>query len=157
MALTLIPLSLFAGPPAAEGTDGYFVLEASSGGMAEVMLGQLAESNGASDAVKAFGKHMITDHSNAGDTLESLATELGITVPDEPMNKHMDVIKTLKELRDDKFDRSYAAQMVKDHEATIALYEKEAANGKSQELRSFASETLPVLRAHLAMAKALPR
>lgn len=131
MVLSLFPLSLLAAPPDTyvEGSDRYFVIEASSGGMTEIKLGKMAGKHGASEAVKEFGKHMVADHSKSGRTLQQLASKLGITVPDEPMEKHKDAIKTFKGLKKDNFDASYSAQMVNDHEATISLFEKEAENG----------------------------
>ena len=51
---------------------------AASGGMGEVKLGQLAQQNGSSDAVKEFGKRMETDHSKANDQLKDIASKNSI-------------------------------------------------------------------------------
>jgi putative membrane protein len=60
------------------------------------------------------------------------------------------------ELRSAKsFDQAYANNQVKAHEATIALFEEEAANGKDADLKKFAADTLPKLKHHLDEAKKL--
>jgi putative membrane protein len=43
--------------------------------------------------------------------------------------------------------------MVKDHEADVAAFQKEANAGRDDSLKSFASETLPTLQDHLKQAK----
>jgi putative membrane protein len=43
--------------------------------------------------------------------------------------------------------------MVKDHEADVAAFQKEANGGKVDSLKGFASDTLPTLQDHLKKAK----
>jgi len=45
--------------------------------------------------------------------------------------------------------------MVKDHEEAVSLFDEEAKTGKDPELKAFAAKTLPTLKDHLKMAKAL--
>ena len=45
--------------------------------------------------------------------------------------------------------------MVKDHEKAVKLFEKESQKGESDELKQFASKTLPTLQEHLKMARDL--
>src|ERR1041385_4931904 len=45
--------------------DVNFVMEAGSGGLMEVDLGNWAVTNGISPEVKEFGQNMVTDHTNA--------------------------------------------------------------------------------------------
>lgn len=47
--------------------------------------------------------------------------------------------------------------MVADHEKDIAAFEKEASSGSDPEIKNWAGQTLPTLRAHLNEAKALPQ
>jgi putative membrane protein len=54
------------------------------------------------------------------------------------------------------FDRSYASSMgVSAHEETIALFRKEAQQGKDPDVKAFATKTLPTLEHHLKMSKDL--
>lgn len=137
--------------------DRNFVMEAASGGMAEVQLGKLAQQRGESEAVKKFGQRMVEDHGKSNAELAAIAKKLGIDVPKQPGKKHESAMKKLEGLKGEKFDQAYAEQMVKDHEATISLFEREAKSGQAAELKSFAEKSLPALQEHLKMAKALPR
>ena len=133
--------------------DSRFAKEAAQGGMAEVKLGQLAQDKGSNDAVKSFGKRMVDDHSKAGDKLKEAASKENVTLPTDISAKDQAIYDRLSKLNGAAFDRAYAKDMVKDHQTDVAAFQKEASSGKSESLKSFASETLPTLQDHLKQAK----
>jgi putative membrane protein len=133
--------------------DDTFVKKAAQGGMAEVKLGQLAQSNGSNDAVKQFGQRMVTDHSKANDQLKDAASKENITVPIAISAKDQATYDSLSKLSGSAFDKAYARDMVKDHEADIADFNKEATAGQKDSIKNFASETLPTLKDHLRHAR----
>jgi putative membrane protein len=133
--------------------DAHFAKEAAQGGMAEVKLGQLAEEKGSNDTVKTFGRRMVDDHSKAGDKLKEVASRESITLPTDISAKDQATYDRLAKLHGTAFDRAYARDMVKDHEADVAAFQREANGGKDDSLKSFASETLPTLQDHLKQAK----
>jgi putative membrane protein len=137
--------------------DTHFAKEAAQGGMAEVKLGQLAQDQGSSDAVKAFGKRMVDDHSAAGDKLKTVASGENITLPTDISAKDQLIYDRLSKLRGAAFDRAYAKDMVKDHQDDIAAFRKEATNGRDASLKTFASETLPTLQEHLTQANEMAK
>ena len=61
--------------------DNSWVMKVANGGLAEVELGRLAQTQGSSEEVKAFGKRMVDDHSKANDELSQIASRKGITLP----------------------------------------------------------------------------
>ena len=133
--------------------DTHFAKEAAQGGMAEVKLGQLAQDKGTNDSVKNFGKRMVDDHSKAGDRLKEVASHENITLPTDTAAKDQAIYDRLSKLSGAAFDRGYAKDMVKDHEADVAAFQKEANGGKVESLKGFASDTLPTLQDHLKEAK----
>lgn len=133
--------------------DEGFAREAAIGGMTEVELGRLAVQKSASEKVKEFGQRMIDDHSKAGDNLKSVAAKSNITLPSELDAKHRAMVDRFSKMSGPEFDREYARDMLADHEADVAAFEKEAGSGSNSDLKSFASSTLPTLREHLRMAK----
>ena len=137
------------------GNDRSFISEAAQDGLAEVELGKIAQQNAASAEVKQFGQRMADDHSKANQELETIAAQLGATVPKEPGGKHAKMVKELSKKNGARFDHEYAEDMVKDHEKAVALFEKQSKKGDSEELKQFAGKTLPVLQEHLKMARAL--
>ena len=150
----------FAGAPSMAdekkaSSDKEFMMEAAQGGMLEVKLGQIAKEQGSSDAVKRFGERMVTDHSKANKRLTALAAKKGVALPQALDRKHQSMLDQLAKLKGEEFDRSYADQMVKDHEQDIAEFEAEAKNGQDADVKAWAAQTLPTLREHLALAKKL--
>lgn len=135
--------------------DRTFAEQAAAGGMAEVALGEMARQKGKADAIRQFGEHMVTDHTKANDELKQIASAKGLSLPAEPTSQQKSDAARLQKLEGDAFDRAYAAQMVGDHVKTVSLFEKEAKSGKDAELKAFAAKTLPNLREHLKMARAL--
>jgi putative membrane protein len=132
-----------------------FVEDASAKGVAEVEAAKLAKEKGTAADVKTFADMMIKDHTAANQKLKALADSKKIDVSDDAML--LDKAKAMiLELRGAKsFDQAYANNQVKAHEATIEIFEEEIKDGKDAELKAFATETLPKLKAHLEMAKKL--
>jgi putative membrane protein len=132
-----------------------FVENASAKGVAEVEAGKLAQEKGSSADVKSFAEMMVRDHTAANTKLKTIADskKLEISTDAQLMDKAKSMILELRSAK--SFDQAYANNQVKAHEATIALFENEASNGKDSELKTFATETLPKLKDHLAHAKAL--
>ena len=137
------------------GNDRHFITKAGENGLAEVELGRLAQQNASSAEIKQFGQRMADDHARANQELAALATKLGASAPVHPGGKHAGDVKKLGKLVGPKFDHEYSEHMVKDHEKALALFEKQAKKGDSEELKQFAAKTLPVLQAHLKLARSL--
>jgi putative membrane protein len=135
--------------------DSKFAVEAASGGMTEVQLGELAQQKASSQRVKDFGAMMVRDHTKANDELKSLAGMKNITLPPAPGEDHMDHIKDLSKKSGKEFDRAYMKMMVDDHQEDIKAFEKSSNDANDADIKAFASKTLPTLRMHLDSAKAV--
>jgi putative membrane protein len=129
--------------------DAAFYKHAAEGGMAEVQLGELAQQKSPSASVKDFGAMMVKDHSAANDKLKAIAASNNVSLPTSPGVSQMATKVKLEALSGDTFDKSYVSGMIKDHEHTIALFEREAASGQDPDAKAFAAATLPTLRMHL--------
>jgi putative membrane protein len=135
--------------------DNEFAVEAASGGLMEVELGQYAATNAASAQVKEFGQRMVTDHTKANDELKALASSKNITLPTTPGDKHQKHINDLKEKKGADFDKAYMSMMVDDHEEDVKKFQDEADNGKDAELKAFAAGKVSILKSHLDMARSI--
>ena len=139
------------------GPDVVFAKKAAAGGMAEVKLGQLAQEKGSSEAVKAFGKRMELDHSKADDELKEVASKSNIDLPPDLNKKDQATYDRLSKLSGAAFDRAYAQDMVTDHQEDIAEFKKEAGGGQNEDIKKFASSTLPTLEDHLRQAREMEK
>ena len=133
--------------------DSKFAVEAASGGMTEVQLGELAQQKASSQKVKDFGAMMVRDHSKMNDELKQVAASKNITLPPAPGEDHMDHIKKLSEKSGKEFDKDYMKMMVDDHKDDIDKFEKCSEDAKDPELKALATKALPTLREHYEAAK----
>jgi putative membrane protein len=142
-----------SGSSAKASADSKFVMKAAQGGMAEVELGNLAQSNGQSDAVKQFGKRMVDDHTKANDDLKQVAQEKNITLPTSMSAKDQATKDKLSKLQGAAFDKAYMKDMVMDHTKDVNEFKQEANSGKDSDVKAFASKYSPILQEHLSQAK----
>jgi putative membrane protein len=136
-------------------TDRQFVIEAARGGKAEVELGKLALQKAANDDVKQFGQQMVQEHTQANNELKQLAAQKGITLPKDVGAENKEVKAELSKLSGKAFDQAYINQMVKDHAKTVSLFQREAEQGQDEDLKAWATKTLPTLQEHLQRANAI--
>lgn len=129
--------------------DKKFVEAAATGGMMEVMLGELAQSQATDASVKALGAMMVKDHSKANEELKSWAQAAGYTLPTSLKPEQQKMHDDLKAKRGADFDKAYADAMVADHKKDISEFKKQASDGSDAALKSFASKTVPTLEHHL--------
>lgn len=136
--------------------DHKFIMETAMGGLKEVELGRIAAQQGASDAVKQYGQRMVDDHTKANAELMTLATSKGMTLPTELDEKHRADVTKLSGMSGAQFDRAYAKMMVNNHKKKVDNFEKQSTRGGDQDLKAFATKTLPTVQEHLQMARTLP-
>ena len=132
--------------------DRKFVTGATWSGTMEVEAGKIASEKAQNAEVKSFAQRMVTDHTKANQELASIAEKKKLVPP--PMGKKFkNEMDKLNKYSGADFDKQYMDRMIKDHKDTISLFEKEAKDGKDEDLKAFASKTLPVLREHHQMAQ----
>ena len=141
--------------PTLSTSDATFMTTAARGGLAEVQMGQLAQRNGRSPAVKRFGQQMISHHGQSNQEMMTLAQQKQITPPSTIGAEHQRIYDDLAKLRGNAFDRAYAQAMVEDHQEDVRLYREEAANGSDPDVKAFAARHVPLLQEHLRMAQRL--
>lgn len=135
--------------------DAAFAVRAAQGGLAEVKLGRLAAEKGSSADVKAFGQQMVDDHGKANEQLKSAAQSEGMTLPSDVNGKQQAMYDHLSKLSGAEFDSAYVKDMVMDHGEDIKDFKKESQSGTDEPIRSFASQTLPVIQGHLDKIRAI--
>jgi putative membrane protein len=145
--------SVLAVAQAGGGSDQDFLNLAAQTDMTEAHLGQMAQEQGASQAVKDLGQMLVTDHTNDYKQLGMLASKAGLILPKGIDTKHDKMIAPFEKLKGKMFDRHYTREMVAGHTAAIAAYEKEASDGQNADLKAYAKDTLPTLEKHKKAAQ----
>ena len=135
------------------GGERKFIEAAAMGGMAEVEMGKLAQQKGSSQPVKDFGARMAQDHGKANEELKALATSKGIQLPGGIDAEHQHKMERMQKLSGADFDKAYMKDMLADHKKDVSEFRKQAKSAKDQDLKAFASKTLPTLEEHLKLAQ----
>lgn len=136
------------------GIDAEFVDKAGIVGKTEAQASQLALDRSSNPDVKAFARRMLDDHGRMTTALRRLGAQKGL-----PVQARMLVdpaVTTLRTQTGRAFDKGYIALAGPNaHEAAIRLYEAEARDGRDPQLRAYAANMLPMLKAHLSAAREL--
>jgi putative membrane protein len=133
--------------------DQAFLIRAARGGLDEIDLARLAEQKAGSQSVREFARLMTRDHQQTNDALSRL-TE-GEAVPDQPDPEDRQLRDALSSLSGPEFDIEYMRLQVPAHQRMAQLLEYEIGSGADAQVQRFASDTLPRVYAHLAMARQL--
>jgi len=123
----------------------------------EIETSRLALANGASAAVKSYANKMIEAHTTSTAKLKTAAA--GVTpaiTPDPALNaEQQQKLDQLKTLNGAAFDQAYKTEQAAGHQQTLDALKAYAATGDAPQLKTFASEMIPIVTAHLNMAKTM--
>ncbi len=137
------------------GGDLDFMNNAAPGSIAEVELRKMAAGKSQNAEVKAFGQKMVEDHTKANDELKQIAAQKKVTLPPDVMPAHKQLMEKLSKVSGADFDKEYVKAMVEAHEKDVAAFENASKTAADVDVKSFATKTLPVLKMHLEMIKAM--
>jgi len=133
--------------------DSEFTKKVSADGLFEVKLGQLVQNNAFSPEVKKLGKKIVEDHIKANDELKTLAAKKNLEISSSLTKKDQKKYDKIAKKQGNDFDKTYSKCMVMAHKKAIAAFKAESEKGDDQELKIWATNTLPVLQSHENMAK----
>lgn len=156
VAMCALVVAVAAASAADKMDSAMFVANASQDGMTEIKAADVALAKGQDPKILDLARHLKTDHTKAADRLKAIAGKHGMAVASAVDSKHQKLLDDLNAKSGDAFDSAYRQEMVSAHEDAIKLFEEASKSGAvSTDLKSFATETLPTLKSHLAMARAL--
>jgi putative membrane protein len=157
-AVTGLFLSVAGGPapaaaqqPKSLASDSVFIQRASSVGLLQAKLGQLAEKKGTSPAVVEFGKRMVIDYSKANEELKAAAKGAGYPAP-VLLRQDQQIFDRFQGKGRSSFDKAYMAEMVERMNEAVRLFQGESAGGRVQSLKQLASRMLPDTEQRLRLA-----
>ena len=154
--LFAIPFALAAYAAGNDDNQKFFE-EAASANKLEVESGRLAAMKASNPQLKAFGQQMVTDHSKAGQELQTLAAKKGVTLPISMSKDDQQKLDKLREKAGKDFDQEFRDLMVDSHEQAVSLFEDTAKDATDPEVKAFATRMLPTLQHHERQANALPK
>jgi putative membrane protein len=148
----------FAAPAIAQdasgGVDQAFVTQFVHANNHEIEQAQAELSTATDPGIILFANTMIKDHAAANGQVAATARSLGLTYPQSHVTTGRNTAPNSPGAAASPMTpRSYMELQVQEHQAAIGLLQGEADNGSSAQLKTLAAQTLPVAKAHLAMAQ----
>jgi putative membrane protein len=137
--------------------DPVFLMTAASSNLLELQLGQAAAQRASNADVKRFAQMMVDHHTKATQQLKSVATPLGVTMPQTMMPIHQAMADKVLAKSGKEFDEAYMDAMETAHRMDVAMFEVKDKAADTPTVKSFATQTLPMLRSHEKMADELEK
>ena len=128
--------------------DKLFLVCAAIDNQCEIQLAQLAQTKAQDQKVKDIAQKMVQDHQQAEQQLRQAAQESGVTLPSGlPMIKQQG-LKVFQSLSGRDFDQQFISHMRAAHAKAVNEYQDVAQLAKNDQIKQFASKTLPTLQQH---------
>ena len=134
-------------------TDAAFAQKVAASNAAELELSRIAYVKAHSPEVRDFARQLLIDHRQMSINLDNFALERGYLVAWRIEPEMASSIERIRTLDGPAFDKAYMDLMVEAHSKSVATLETQAASGR--ETASVANASLPTVRHHLEMARAL--
>jgi putative membrane protein len=122
----------------------------------EIQLAKMAQNKaGDNQALLTFAKTMQADHEANEDAVTALSNQKNVKINPTPASMS-NKIQQMQNLNGAQFDSAMINAEVQDHQKALKFFEGERGKVSSDpHVALYVDETIPVLRAHLQMAKAL--
>jgi len=130
--------------------DKEFLRTATTEGIADVKLGQLASEKG-SPAVKTFAQKIVADHEAMNKDLAKVADSLGVMLPGKMSKDDQAELEKLNGLAGKNFDTEYLTFILKAHWIKLHDYYMEASVANDPGLAAEVVKEMKVMHDHLGM------
>jgi putative membrane protein len=123
----------------------------------EIETSKLAATKGQSAKIKHFAEEMIKAHTDSTAKLKTAAAAASPAITPAPAltPAQQQTLDALSAKSGADFDRAYADAQRSGHQATLDALKAYSATGDVPSLKAFAAQLVPVVTAHLNMAKGL--
>ncbi|GDY31796.1 DUF4142 domain-containing protein [Gandjariella thermophila] len=137
--------------------DQQFLRTVHQGNLAEIAVGRLAQSRGASEQVRSIGALFVADHTRLDGAVQQLASMNRVTLPEAPDAEQRAMQARLENASGSEFDRLFITGQLAAHSAVLRLGMTEEETGSSAEVKRAAADAAPVVRAHIDRLTAAAR
>lgn len=138
-----------------------FVENAARSDMYETQSSELALQRSKSAAIKKFATMMVTAHKATTKELKGIVdggkAGTDVKIPVALDERRQGLIDNLKSASDSDFDARYVDQQAAAHRETSILMDGYGAAGSNADLKAFAKETAPKVKAHTNMVTSLDK
>ncbi|MEU8032313.1 DUF4142 domain-containing protein [Streptomyces sp. NPDC049099] len=140
------------GPLATQDRD--FITKVRLAGLWELPAGELAEQKGTTAAVRTAGQHLVDGHTSLDAHVRTVATQLGVPLPDEPNEQQKQWLATLGAAKGEDFDRRFADILRLAHGRVFALVAQVRAGTQNSLVRDLADDANATVLDHIKILEA---
>ncbi|MFF7971033.1 DUF4142 domain-containing protein [Streptomyces sp. NPDC007905] len=140
------------GPLSAQDRD--FVTKVRLAGLWELPAGQLAQRKGTTQAVREAGRHLVDGHTSLDAHVRTVASQLGVPLPNEPNEQQGQWLATLNSARGQDFDRMFAGILRLAHGRVFALVAQVRAGTQNSLVRDLADDANATVLDHIRVLEA---
>ncbi|MFF1405804.1 DUF4142 domain-containing protein [Streptomyces sp. NPDC058294] len=140
------------GPLSAQDRD--FVTKVRLAGLWELPAGELAQRKGTTAAVRTAGQHLVDGHTSLDAHVRTVATQLGVALPNEPNAQQKQWLATLDAARGQDFDRQFAGLLRLAHGRVFSLVAQVRAGTQNSLVRDLADDANTTVLDHIKILEA---
>jgi len=135
--------------------ESTFIQNAAISSHAEVDLAELAVKKAEDPKVKAFAEKLVTDHKLLNKDFKHLAAAQSVALSKEITPEQTATLQKLERATGAEFDKEFISSVVVSHQSHLGSYEKASKDINDAKLKALVDKSIPVLKAHHAMAVSL--
>jgi putative membrane protein len=121
----------------------------------EIQSSELALQKSKNQGIRNFAERMIKDHGQSSKELTKLvqSANLNLAPPTELDQEHAMLLRDLRQLTGEHFDRSYLRLQVSGHHQALVLHDNYIRTGSNPQLKAFARKVVDVVQSRVYMLK----
>ncbi len=147
--------TVMTAPPAATDTAAGYAAAVAQSDLYEIEASRLALERSNSPEIQQYAQMIIDSHGKATAELRSALASSGLAVTPALDARHQGLLEALRTSTPLEFDTAYLDQQTMAHSEVLGLHRSYADRGDNGAVKSFAAKTVPIVEAHLALAKKL--
>jgi len=133
--------------------DQMFAKMVGSSDQFEIRSSEMALQRSQNEGIRQYAQKMITDHKGTTTQLGNIALGTPAVGADESVtDQHKMMLDRLAAASGAEFNGLYLDQQIQNHQQAVQLFSQQIAQGENGELKAFATQNLPHIQNHLAMA-----
>ena len=129
-----------------------FVTEAYSANMFEIQAGQWVAQKAQDDQIRQFARMIVQDHQKANQQLKQVAQSANVPIQEKLDPVHQAKLQKMQQCQASELSRKFAFGQVAGHTMSVLEYQYQSQNAQNDQVRQYASQTLPKLQQHLKQA-----
>ncbi|MEO8239701.1 MAG: DUF4142 domain-containing protein [Flavobacterium sp.] len=135
--------------------DSEFLVDATEINLEEIAIGQLAQQKSTNPEIKKFGKMLVDDHTKLSGEVKTVAQTRNFSLPTSITEDGKEEYDKLNEKSGLDFDKKFVDMMIDGHEKAIDKFTSASKKSNDEEIKTWASNNIASLTAHLQHAKLL--